>query len=65
MVGVDLAPEKAATTSVRVIDNGPGIPSEFRAQVFLRFFRIDGGDIALSDAPDGHGLLVAVFLPLA
>jgi len=24
-----------------------------------------GGEIALSDAPDGHGLLVEVWLPLA
>lgn len=85
-VAVDLAPDKAATARLRFIDNGPGIPAEFRAQVFLRFFRLDGsdytgsglglsivreivhghgGDIALSDAPDGHGLLVEVLLPLA
>lgn len=43
-VAVDLAPERAATARLRVIDNGPGIPAEFRAQVFLRFFRLDGGD---------------------
>jgi two-component system sensor histidine kinase TctE len=85
-VAVDLAPDRAATARLRVIDNGPGIPAQFREQVFLRFFRLDGGDymgsglglsivreivhghggdIALSDAPDGHGLMVVVALPLA
>jgi len=85
-VAVDLAPDKVAAARVRVIDNGPGIPAQFRDQVFLRFFRLDGGDysgsglglsivreivhghdgdIALSDAPGGHGLLVEVCLPLA
>jgi len=84
-VAVDLAPERAATARLRVIDNGPGIPAEFRAQVFLRFFRLDGGDymgsglglaivreivrghggdIMLSDVPDGPGLQVVVLLPL-
>jgi two-component system sensor histidine kinase TctE len=43
-VAVDLAPEAASTARIRVIDNGPGIPAEFREQVFLRFFRLDGGD---------------------
>lgn len=43
-VAVDLAPERASTARVRVIDNGPGIPVESRDQVFLRFFRLDGGD---------------------
>lgn len=43
-VAVDQAPDRAATARLRVIDNGPGIPAEFRAQVFLRFFRLDGSD---------------------
>lgn len=43
-VAVDLAPDKASTVRIRVIDNGSGIPAEFRDQVFLRFFRLDGGD---------------------
>lgn len=85
-VAVDLAPERPSTVRVRVVDNGPGIPAQFREQVFLRFYRLDGGDytgsglglsivreivqghdgdIILSDAPDGRGLLVEVFLPLA
>lgn len=85
-VAVDLAPETPSTARVRVVDNGPGIPAEFREQVFRRFFRLDGsdytgsglglsivreivhghgGEIALSDAPGGRGLLVEVRLPLA
>lgn len=43
-VAVDLAPEAASMARIRVIDNGPGIPAQFREQVFLRFFRLDGGD---------------------
>ncbi|WP_265946522.1 sensor histidine kinase [Dechloromonas sp. A34] len=43
-VAVDLAPEAASMTRIRVVDNGPGIPAQFREQVFLRFFRLDGGD---------------------
>jgi two-component system sensor histidine kinase TctE len=85
-VAVDLAPDLPSTARIRVIDNGPGIPAEFRESVFRRFFRLDGsdhtgsglglsivreivhghgGEIALSDAPGGHGLLVQVDLPLA
>lgn len=41
-VAVDRTP--AATARLRVIDNGPGIPAASRDQVFLRFFRLDGGD---------------------
>lgn len=43
-VAVDLAPDAASMARIRVIDNGPGIPQQFREQVFLRFFRLDGGD---------------------
>ncbi len=43
-VAVDVPADRAATARVRVIDNGPGIPAEFREQVFLRFFRLDGSD---------------------
>jgi two-component system sensor histidine kinase TctE len=85
-VAVDLPPERPASARLRVVDNGPGIPAEFREQVFRRFFRLDGsdhtgsglglsivreivhghgGEIVLSDAPGGHGLLVEVWLPLA
>jgi signal transduction histidine kinase len=85
-VAVDLPAERPASARLRVVDNGPGIPAEFRDQVFRRFFRLDGsdhtgsglglsivreivhghgGEIALNDAPDGQGLLVEVFLPLA
>lgn len=43
-VAVDLPPERAASARIRVVDNGPGIPAEFRDQVFRRFFRLDGSD---------------------
>lgn len=43
-LAVDLAPDAASSARVRVIDNGPGIPVEYREQVFLRFFRLDGSD---------------------
>jgi len=43
-LAVDLSPDAASSARVRVIDNGPGIPVEFREQVFLRFFRLDGSD---------------------
>lgn len=43
-LAVDLAPDAASSARIRVIDNGPGIPVEFREQVFLRFFRLDGSD---------------------
>jgi two-component system sensor histidine kinase TctE len=43
-VAVDQAPQSAGLARVRVIDNGPGIPAEFRDRVFLRFYRLEGGD---------------------
>jgi len=43
-VALDQSPEIAASARLRVIDNGPGIPAEFREQVFLRFFRLDAAD---------------------
>ena len=43
-VAVDVPAATASRVRVRVIDNGPGIPANFREQVFLRFFRLDGGD---------------------
>jgi len=53
-VAVDLAEGPAARARIRVIDNGPGIPAQFREQVFLRFFRLDGGDYT------GSGLGLAI-----
>lgn len=43
-VAVNLDPETLSTAIIRVVDNGPGIAAEFREQVFLRFFRLDGDD---------------------
>ncbi len=43
-VAVALAPDKAASAQISVIDNGPGIPPEFREQVFRRFFRLNNAD---------------------
>lgn len=43
-VALDLAPDNESTARLRVIDNGPGIPPEFREQVFMRFFRMEGSD---------------------
>lgn len=43
-VAVNLDPETLSTAIIRVVDNGPGIAAEFREQVFLRFFRLDGGE---------------------
>lgn len=43
-LAVDQAAGETPAARVRVIDNGPGIPVEFREQVFLRFFRLDGSD---------------------
>lgn len=62
-VAVDRAPQSAGLVRVRVIDNGPGIPAEFRDRVFLRFYRLDGGDFTGSglglsivrEIVQGHG----------
>jgi two-component system osmolarity sensor histidine kinase EnvZ len=42
---------------VRVIDNGPGIPGEYREQVFQPFFRLDS---SRSSATGGSGLGLAI-----
>ena len=42
------------TTRVTVEDNGPGIPPEFREQVFARFYRLHDSD------SDGSGLGLAI-----
>ena len=43
--------------AIRVIDNGPGIPGEYREQVFQPFFRLDS---SRSSATDGSGLGLAI-----
>lgn len=43
-VAVDTPDELHDMARLRVSDNGPGIPAEFRETVFLRFFRLDSSD---------------------
>ena len=43
--------------SMRVLDDGPGIPYEYRAQVFQPFFRLDG---SRSASGGGSGLGLAI-----
>jgi signal transduction histidine kinase len=50
------APFEGRGLAIRVIDNGPGIPSEQRAQVFDEFTRVDDNNTALK----GHGLGLAI-----
>jgi signal transduction histidine kinase len=49
----------AAGTTLRVEDNGPGIPAEHREQVFTRFTRLDGSRAS------GSGLGLAIARELA
>jgi two-component system, OmpR family, sensor histidine kinase QseC len=51
--------ETSSAVILRVIDNGPGIPPEFRSRVFERFFRILG-----NKAP-GSGLGLAIVQQIA
>lgn len=44
---------------LKVIDNGPGIPAEFRARVFERFFRV------LGNKGSGSGLGLAIVQQIA
>ena len=39
------ASEKKGYKEIRVTDNGPGIPEEYRNKVFDKFFRIPAGDV--------------------
>ena len=45
------------SNSVSVIDDGPGIPSEFRAQIFQPFFRLDRSR-SVSGGGSGLGLAI-------
>lgn len=49
------ASREGQTAYVRVTDNGPGIPDEYKAKVFERFFRLDAARPA-----DGCGLGLSV-----
>lgn len=50
-IGLDLAAEGKAVLSVR--DYGNGIPPEYQARIFERFYRLNGGDAQIVY---GHGL---------
>jgi two-component system phosphate regulon sensor histidine kinase PhoR len=45
--------EKSETIEIQVEDNGPGIPKEYRDQVFEKFFRVPAGD---KHTVKGYGL---------
>ena len=51
--------EKNHYISIKVIDNGPGIPAELRSRVFERFFRI------LGNKAQGSGLGLAIVLQIS
>jgi len=54
--------ERGARFSLRVLDDGPGVPTELRAKVFERSFRTDD---ARSRQPDGLGLGLSIALDVA
>lgn len=54
--------ERGARFSLRVLDDGPGVPEELRAKVFERTFRADD---ARSRQPDGLGLGLSIALDVA
>lgn len=45
------------TVAIKVVDSGPGIPTEHIAHVFDRFYRVDGGE---NQEQDGAGLGLAI-----
>ena len=51
--------EDEATITIRVTDNGPGIPPKLRARVFERFFRV------LGNKAQGSGLGLAIVQQIA
>jgi signal transduction histidine kinase len=54
--------ERGARFSLRVLDDGPGVPAALRAKVFERSFRADD---ARSRQPDGLGLGLSIALDVA
>jgi two-component system sensor histidine kinase QseC len=51
--------DDAQTVTIRVSDNGPGIPPKLRARVFERFFRV------LGNKAQGSGLGLAIVQQIA
>lgn len=56
-VSVSLAKAGDGTVTIKVTDNGPGIPYSLQARVFEPFFKID---MARSGARDGFGLGLSI-----
>jgi two-component system, OmpR family, sensor histidine kinase QseC len=56
-VKIDIS-EQSDTVTLRVIDNGPGIPQELRDRVFERFFRV------LGNSSPGSGLGLGIVLQI-
>ncbi|MCE9607791.1 MAG: HAMP domain-containing histidine kinase [Planctomycetia bacterium] len=56
-VEVDAWPDGRGHVIVRVADNGPGIPLQFRSKIFRRFFRL-GSELERSKTGTGLGLFI-------
>jgi len=56
-VEVDAWPDGRGHVIVRVADNGPGIPLQYRSKIFRRFFRI-GSELERTKTGTGLGLFI-------
>ena len=56
-VGIDLHPDGGGRVTVRISDNGPGIPPPLRRKIFGRFVRV-GNELERSKPGTGLGLYI-------